>query len=47
MIMPLWDDEDIEVWLFEAVLAFVTIAGLFATLFGLFFLVYALEALPV
>lgn len=34
-------------WLAEAVLEFATIAGLFAMLFGVFFLLRALEELPV
>ncbi len=40
------DHEDIQVWLAEAVLEFATITGLFAIFFGLFFLLGALEDLP-
>jgi hypothetical protein len=41
------DHEDSEAWLTEAVLEFATIAGLFAIFFGLFFLMHAMEDLPV
>jgi len=41
------DDDDPDQWLSEAVLEFATIAGLFAALFSLFFLLRALEDLPV
>lgn len=40
------DDEDRRLWLAQAVLEFATIAGFFATLFGLHFLSYALNSLP-
>lgn len=40
------DHDDTGAWLTEAVLEFATIAGLFALFFGLFFLLHALEDLP-
>lgn len=40
------DEEGSDPWLTEVVLEFATIAGLFALLFGLFFLVQALQDLP-
>lgn len=40
------DHEDSDAWLTEAVLEFATIAGLFAIFFGLFFLLHAVEDLP-
>ena len=45
-MMPHPDHEDAKLWLTEAVLEFATIAGLFAIFFGLFFLLHALEDLP-
>lgn len=39
-------DKDHDPWFSQAVLEFATIAGLFAMLFGLFFLLKALEDLP-
>ena len=47
MTMPHTDHDDSGLWLTEAVLEFATIAGLFAIFFGLFFLLHALEELPV
>jgi len=41
------DHDESDAWLTEAVLEFATIAGLFAIFFGLFFLLHALEELPV
>ncbi|HEY0835762.1 MAG TPA: hypothetical protein VGE72_17800 [Azospirillum sp.] len=39
-------DHEPDPWFSRAVLEFVTIAGLFAMLFGLFFLLKAMEDLP-
>ena len=44
---PHTDRDESGLWLTEAVLEFATIAGLFAVFFGLFFLLHALEELPV
>ncbi|MGQ9371994.1 hypothetical protein [Azospirillum sp. ST 5-10] len=40
------DEERSDPWLSEVVLEFATLAGVFALLFGLFFLVQALKDLP-
>ena len=39
-------EKEHDPWFSRAVLEFATIAGLFAMLFGLFFLLKALEELP-